>query len=204
MVRHDITLTSPTGKLVLTCPSDQDDNERIALLRTHPETLRYLPILPKTMTVEDVIKRRESRLDDPKTLDWNVDIVDADGKRTLVAMTTIFAIDEEYSSGETGILVAPDAHRSGLGTEVLYTVLKYGFETMKLHRIQFQTGADNVGMRGWLDRVAGAYYEGARRDGWKGIDGKFADVAVYSILEDEWREKTKRLLLERLKVEDES
>ncbi|KAL1760654.1 acyl-CoA N-acyltransferase [Schizophyllum commune] len=202
MVRHNIVLTSPTGKLVLTCPSDQDDNEGIRRLRTHPETLRYLPILPKTLTIEDVIKRRESRLDDPKTLDWNVDAVDADGKRTLVAMTTIFYIDEDNNSGETGILVAPDAHRSGLGTEVLYTVLKYGFETMKLHRIQFQTGADNVGMRGWLDRVAGAFYEGPRREGWRGLDGEYFDVAVYSILEDEWRGRTKRALLERLKIHD--
>ncbi|KAL1743496.1 acyl-CoA N-acyltransferase [Schizophyllum fasciatum] len=202
MVRHEVTLTTPSGKLLLTCPSAEDDNEAVARLRTHPETLRYLSFLPRTLTVEEVAARRESRLDDPHTMDFNVDAIDESGKRTLVAMSTIFAIEEEHGSCEAGIIVSPDAHRGGLGTDVLYTVLKHAFETMKMHRVQFQTSADNVGMRGWLDRVAGAFYEGPRRDGWRGVDGAYGDIAVYSILEDEWREKTKPALMRRLKIED--
>ncbi|TRM69319.1 acyl-CoA N-acyltransferase [Schizophyllum amplum] len=201
MVRHNLVLTSPTGKLVLVAPTAQDDDDAIAKMRTHPETLRYLSFLPRSLTLDEVAARREARLDDPKTYDFNVYPAGEKGGKPL-AVTGIMDIEEEHDACEAGIIVDPGAHRTGLGTEVLYTVLKFAFEKKKLHRVQFQTSANNDGMRGWLDRVAGACYEGTRRDGWKGLDGLYTGIAMYSILEDEWREKTKPALLMRMRVED--
>ncbi|TRM68908.1 acyl-CoA N-acyltransferase [Schizophyllum amplum] len=200
MVRHNLTLTSPIGRLVLVAPTAQDDEDAIAKLQTHPETLRYRTFSPRTMTSEEVAAKRERRLDDPRRFDFNVFTVD--GAHTLVAMTCLKDVDEEHNASEAGITVHPEVHRTGLGTEVLYTLLRFAFEEKKLHRVQFQTNAINAGMRGWLDHAAEAHCEGVLRHARRALNGNYEDVAVYSILEDEWREKTRAALLKRMKVED--
>lgn len=86
-----------------------------------------------------------------------------------------------------GILISPDMHRLGLGSETLYTLLKYVFEEQKLHRVTFETAEDNAPMRGWLDMV-GATLEAKRRDCWREVGPavKYTTVMGYSILEHEW------------------
>ena len=63
----------------------------------------------------------------------------------------------------------------------------------------FETAEANEAMRGWLERVLGATFEGKKRECWKGLDGTYLDVCSYSILEWEWRggvrEKLERLIL---------
>ncbi len=86
----------------------------------------------------------------------------------------------------------PALFGTGIATDVLYTLLVYVFEDRALHRATFETATINVAMRGWLDKVAGAKLEGEKREGWRTERGGYCDVACYSILGWEWRDKGKK------------
>ncbi|KAJ7247892.1 acyl-CoA N-acyltransferase, partial [Mycena haematopus] len=115
----------------------------------------------------------------------------------LVGTVGISHIVPVFNSCEVGIIISPDYHRGGLATDALYTLLAYVFEEKKFHRAGFVTAANNVGMRGWLDK-AGATLEGTLREAWSDGNGGFTDVSMYSILEREWAETVKPRLEVRI------
>ncbi|RDB24805.1 hypothetical protein Hypma_007790 [Hypsizygus marmoreus] len=198
MSQHTTTLISPTGRLQLVPPTPNDD-QAVSILRSHPTTLRHLRFLPKNVPIQNVSVRREARAKDPHIVDFHIHVMNADGSYFLGGMTGIFNVDEMHTSCEVGILISPDLHRGGFGTESLYMVLRYAFDDRKMHRATFETGEDNTPMRSWLENVLEATLEGKRRDCWKEGDGKYTNVTSYSILEGEWtghiKEKLERIVL---------
>ncbi|KAH8119771.1 acyl-CoA N-acyltransferase [Phellopilus nigrolimitatus] len=107
----------------------------------------------------------------------------------FIGMTGLFNIDRPNDSCSMGILIHPDYFRGGFATQVLYTLMVYAFEddNQHMHRIVFETGADNIQMRGWLENVVGAQMEFRWREAWKAAPGQWIDAVGYSILEHEWR-----------------
>ncbi|KAJ7102641.1 acyl-CoA N-acyltransferase [Mycena crocata] len=182
------TLPSKSGRLTLIPPPETDDAS-VSVLRSHPEIRRYLRYFPEHCSVADASARRQSRARDSTVLDFHIHASTAapGAASTFVGSTGIFRIDNEYGrSCEVGILISPDYFRGGLATDALYTILVYVFEDRKFHRAEFQTGADNAAMRGWLEK-AGATLEGRKRDIWSDpTTGGYTDVCMYSILEEEW------------------
>jgi len=180
-------------------PPIASNDEPVSELRSHVEIRRYLRFFPEHMSVEDARSRRGSRANNASLVDFHVHLVKDDGSTEFVGTTGIFNIHAEFNSCEAGILVSPNLHRSGITTEVFYLLLRYTFEDRNIHRVAFQTGTDNVGMRGWLERVAGARLEGIQRECWKD-DENYCDVAMYSILAGEWQGEVKEKLETRLKA----
>jgi len=194
-------LESRTGRIVLVEPNELHD-ELICTLRTHPITRKYLRFLPEKLSPEEAKKLREDRAGDLTSLWFNVFQLDGTGAIGQFAGSTgIFHIDNDNNHCEMGILLSPDLHRGGVGTDILFTLLSYVFDERKFHRVTFETGVDNINMRGWLEKVAGATLEGTRRDFWKDPEaGSYSDVSSYSILEREWRDVVKGKLENRLKL----
>ncbi|KAF8967873.1 acyl-CoA N-acyltransferase [Flammula alnicola] len=197
MPQHSLTLESPWKRIRLVPPSSSEDKES-ALCRTHPTTRRFLRILPEHMSEEDARIRRETRAEDKRILDFIVHFLQDDGSEKFAGFSGYFNIDEHHASCETGIIVAPDFHGKHIATEVFYVLLRYIFEEQKMHRTTFETGADNVPMQRWLEQVAGARLEAERKEAWKQVDGTFADVKGYAILDWEWRDHVKPRLERRL------
>ncbi|KAG6873425.1 hypothetical protein C0995_015850 [Termitomyces sp. Mi166 len=198
MSQHTIKLISPSGRICLVPPQAEDD-EAVAILRSHPETLRYLRFLPIHVTPDEARIRRETRASNPTVVDFHIHIKDSEGLFSFEGNTGLFNIDETNKSCEIGILLSPHLHRKGYATEALYLVLKYAFEDRRMHRATFETGADNLPMCSWLEKVLGATLEARRRECWSDMKGGYTDVRSYSILEWEWlggvREKLKKLVL---------
>jgi len=197
MPQHNISLESPWSRIKLVPPAVTDD-EACAVCRTHPITRRYLQFLPEHMTTEEAGIRRATRAEDSRIIDFNIHYLKHDETTQFAGVTSFFNLDERNLSCEVGLLVAPDLHGKGLATEALYLLLQYIFEERKLHRATFETGADNVGMRGWLEKVAGARLESDRKECWKQPDGSFNDVKGYAILESEWKGRVKNRLINRM------
>lgn len=198
MPQHQTVLISPSGKLKLIPPSSEED-EAISILRSHPITRKYLRIFPVHISVQEVAARRESRAEDPRIMDFYIHIIDQDGTGTFAGMTTIFNIDTMNKSCEAGILVPHDMYGKGIATETFYTLLQYAFEDLKLRRVTFETGADNIPMQRWFEEVAGARLEAERKECWVEIEeGKYTDVKGYAILDWEWRGRIRSRLEERL------
>lgn len=199
----DIRIDSPWGRLVLARPNPKDD-AAVAALRTHPESRRYLPFLPTSLSPDEWASKREARAAQDDVWDFHCYFADnitgtVDPLNPLLpGQCTIMHIDRDNRCAETGLLVHPSLHRSGVATEMLYMLLAHAFEhpELKLHRLDFTTSLDNVKMRGWLEKF-GAVHEYTFREKWADGKGGWIDVVGYRILDREWpkiREKIKKWL----------
>uniref|UniRef100_A0A0W0FH37 Intradiol ring-cleavage dioxygenases domain-containing protein n=1 Tax=Moniliophthora roreri TaxID=221103 RepID=A0A0W0FH37_MONRR len=216
MAPHNIVLKSRTSRLRLE-PAAEVNDEANAKIRMHPETRRYLRYLPEHFTTEEAQRLRESRVADPAVLEFNIYVKDKDGNDRFAGGTLIFHIEEQHRSCEAGIILSPEVHRGGVATDgeihaflaslsthvirVFYTLLSYIFEERKMHRVTFETGSDNLAMRGWLEKVAGARIEAQRLECWiDPVSGGYSDVTGYAILEWEWKDRIKERLENRLGI----
>jgi RimJ/RimL family protein N-acetyltransferase len=201
---HAVHVTEMVLDVSLVHPSPADD-EAVAALRSHPGTLRYLNFLPEYCSVEDSCKRREERTADPRTRDFHIHHlhgqsgVEHSATPSFVGTCGLTDINPVNCSAEAGILIVPELHRTGLGTQALYLLLNFAFDGLKLHRVVFETGEDNVAMRGWFEHVLEIKPESYLKEAWKRGDG-WMDAVVYRILEYEWREGLKHRLENRITV----
>lgn len=94
---------------------------------------------------------------------------------------------QRHRHGEIAYGLHPDLWGRGFGTAMGRELLRIGFAELGLHRICATCDPRNLGSAGVLRRL-GMTYEGRLRhtmlirDGWRDSD-------MYSILEDEWRER---------------
>jgi len=190
-------LASRDGSMKLISPCSSFD-EDVAILRSHKETLRYLPFLPQSMSIEDIRERRESRANQDTIFDLYILLCEEEEK-IFVGMCGLFNIDRRNDSCSIGILISPDYFRRGLATEALYLLMKYTFEndSLHMHRVVYETGADNIQMRGWLENVVGADMEFRWREAWKAPEG-WVDAIGYSVLDREWKTDVEQRLRSRI------
>ena len=93
--------------------------------------------------------------------------------------------NEKYRRGEVWYKLHPNFWKKGYGTESLKAVINFGFERLKLHRIQAGCAVNNIGSIKVLEK-AGMTREGRGRQtlplktGW-------SDNFEYSILETDQR-----------------
>ncbi|KAF8200952.1 acyl-CoA N-acyltransferase [Pholiota molesta] len=199
MPQHSTMLESPSHRIKLVPPSANDD-EAAASCRTHPITRRFLRFLPDHMSLEDARIRRETRAEDKRIVDFNIHYLQDNGSVQFGGFCGYFNIDEQNNSCEAGIIVSPDLHGTGVATEAFYILLRHIFDDRKFHRTTFETGADNIPMQRWLEKVACARLEANRKQAWNNLDGSFVDVKGYAILETEWRDHVKAQLESRMAI----
>lgn len=110
------------------------------------------------------------------------------GSNRHIGNVSLQAINAKARSAEFAILIGePDVYGKGVGYEAGRLLLRYGFETLNLHRIYCGTSSDNISMQK-LALKLGMTYEGRRRDAiFK--NGKFVDIIEYGILVREYEEK---------------
>ena len=90
----------------------------------------------------------------------------------------------EHRAGEIGFVFHPAYHGKGYAYEASRTLLRLGFEEMKLHRIVGRCDARNTSSSRLLERL------GMRREAhlveneW--VKGEWADELIYAMLDREW------------------
>jgi RimJ/RimL family protein N-acetyltransferase len=199
MPQHKITIESLSGRIRL-LPPDPALDEIVATHRTHPETLKYLRILPVKLTTEETCVRREKRAEDPSIVDFYAfSVKEDDARGEFIGISGIFKIDNDQNSCEIGILVAPGKHRAGYGTEILYCIMKWLFEERKFHRVTFEVAIDNVPMQRWLEKT-GIRLEAEKKEAWRMRSGEYEDVKGYALVQSEWRDRIKANLEARIRA----
>ena len=93
--------------------------------------------------------------------------------------------NQENHSAEVGYSLARAQWNRGLMTEALFAVLRFGFDEMRLNRIEAQHEVDNPAS-GRVMEKCGMRQEGILR-GRLYNKGRYVDVALYAILAEEWR-----------------
>lgn len=111
-------------------------------------------------------------------------ITDADDR--CLGHVGLYKIDHRVRSAEFAILLGDKkAWGTGIGRACTSFMLRFGFEELQLHRIYLSVLETNERARRLYESL-GFVHEGKLRHAqWKG--GRYLDVHVMSILEDEWR-----------------
>lgn len=91
----------------------------------------------------------------------------------------------ESPEGDIGYEFSPEHWGQGYATETAREIVRFGFETLKLHRIWSWCVADNVGSWRVMEKV-GMHREGHLREN-EFYKDRWWDTFMYAILENEWR-----------------
>ena len=113
--------------------------------------------------------------------DWAV-IYDHDCK--MVGTCGFTSFNCSCDSAEVGYVLNPDYWGKGIAVEALKQVLKFGFEELKLHRIEAKFIEENKRSLRVMEKV-GMTFEGVCREGML-VKGKYVNVGICSILRSEW------------------
>lgn len=102
------------------------------------------------------------------------------GSGRMIGTIGFMWVNREYSSAEVGYSLSREYWNQGIMTEALRRVISFGFQELRLNRIEAQHEVDNPAS-GRVMAHAGMQYEGVLRQRIKN-KGKFVDVALYAIL----------------------
>jgi RimJ/RimL family protein N-acetyltransferase len=94
-------------------------------------------------------------------------------------------INREHRRAELGYWIAFDRWNQGYATESNQRLIDFGFEVLGLHRIEARHFLRNPAS-GRVMQKLGMQHEGVERD-WAVKGERYESLAVYSILEHEWR-----------------
>ncbi|MEO3947409.1 GNAT family protein [Gorillibacterium sp. CAU 1737] len=149
---------------------EQDDEEIMRLTGT--KTRFSLP------QIESYLNRI---VDDPSRYDFL--ICHSDGQ--IIGESVLNEIDEEVRSAHFRIcLFRSDLCGKGTGSTAVKETVRFGFEELGMHRIDLEVFDFNErAYRSYLR--AGFREEGRKRDA-EWIDGRYVDVILMAILEEEW------------------
>jgi ribosomal-protein-serine acetyltransferase len=102
----------------------------------------------------------------------------------LAGVVGFLPIDRVNRCGEIGYWLAQSACGRGVMTRCCRFVVRYGFLTLDLNRIQIAAGTDNVESRAIAERLK-FKFEGVLR-GRENLYGTFIDHAMYSLLRSDF------------------
>ncbi|MCW4050204.1 MAG: GNAT family N-acetyltransferase [Candidatus Bathyarchaeota archaeon] len=160
-----------------------EDYDAIHVYATDPEVVKNMDWGPNTETDTRAFIKRS--MDDRR-------------KRPRLSYQLAITMDEELiggcgitiqnlktAEGEVGYVLRKDLWNKGITTEATGALLRFGFETLSLHRIIAKCNPENIGSYRVMEKN-GMQREGRLRKNLK-IRGEYRDTYIYSILEDEWK-----------------
>jgi ribosomal-protein-serine acetyltransferase len=168
------------GIVVRTLVPDEDA-EVFALVDANRDRLRpWMLWEPTTRTPADVREFIERSL--ASEADHEANGIWLDG---ALAGSIGLSVDVMANSGEIGYWLGEGFEGRGIMTRACHRFLDFGFDELRLHRIELCAAVQNERSRAVAIRL-GMTEEGIARDGSRVHDG-YLDLVLYGLLEDEWR-----------------
>lgn len=146
-------------------------------------------------------KKREEAENGEETYLFDV-LIDSGVQPLFGGISVLKNIDTLNSSCHAGIILSEEFHGCGLATIALYLLFRFAFEELGFHRVVLETGEDNLGMRGWIENVAGIRKEGVMKEAWRDprISDGWSDMISYAVLESEWVDGVESRLAARMGI----
>jgi ribosomal-protein-alanine N-acetyltransferase len=175
------TLTA--GRLTLRpfVPDDAFDVERLAGMREIADTTLNIPHPYPHGAAVEWIRAHEPAWREGSSATFA--IVDNASGRLAGAISLM--IKPEHRRAELGYWIALGCWNRGYATEAGHRLIDFGFDVLGLHRIEARHFVRNPAS-GRVMQKLGMQPEGIERD-WAIKWDRFETLAVYSILEPEWR-----------------
>jgi ribosomal-protein-alanine N-acetyltransferase len=176
------TLTTERLTLRPFIADDAFDIERLAGMREIADTTLTIPHPYPHGAAAEWILTHEPAWEAGTTATFAI-VETASGR--LVGVASLM-LNREHRRGELGYWIALDRWNQGYGTEANQCLMDFGFEVLGLHRIEARHFLRNPAS-GRVMQKLGMRPEGIERD--RAVKGdRYESLAVYSILEEEWRE----------------
>lgn len=116
---------------------------------------------------------------------------------TIIGTTRFLEISAADKKLEIGVTwIKKEFWGSTVNMECKYLLLRYCFEHLQLHRVQFRAKADNLRSRKAIEKIGGQL-EGIFRKDKIEPSGNYRNTAFYSIIDTEW-ESAKAMLISKL------
>lgn len=171
----------PTQRLLLRRLKLEDAPAYFSL-RSSPEVMIYLqrPLAQSEAEVLDQIKEQLQAQDEGKMVVWAI----ANLKDELIGIAGFWRMQLEHQRSEVGYMLLPQYHGQGYATEALREILAFGFNTLKLHKIEADVDPRNSASLRLLERF-GFRQEALFREN-RYYHGEFHDSCWLGLLREEW------------------
>ncbi len=179
---HLPELTTPRLTLRRMAVSDTFDMYEYASRQDVTKYLTWYPHPDRDYTRE-YLQYLGNRYSAGMFYDWAV-IYEPDCKMVGTCGFTSFNCASD--SAEVGYVLNPEYWGKGIATEALRRVLRFGFEELRLHRIEARFIEGNDRSRRVMEKV-GMQFEGIRREAML-IKGSYLNIGVCAILQLDWKE----------------
>lgn len=162
------------------------DLKAIHNLHCLPETDEFnaLGIPESILVTKDVIAPwiSENELEEVKNYTFAIEAIQ---DKSFMGLFGFKLGNKKYKRGEVWFKLHVNHWNKGYGTECLKAVVKYGFDTLNLHRIEAGCAVDNIGSIKVLEK-AGMSREGRGRQVLP-LKSGWSDNFEYAILESDYK-----------------
>jgi len=175
------------GKKVILAPPKREYIDTFLKWINDPEITQYLLVF-RPMTKEMEEEWFESLKERENDILFSILIPLNDKTEKLIGNCGIHKIDWKNRVGECGIIIGEKSEQSkGYGIEAMELLINYGFNTLNLNRLQLSVYDFNIPAIKLYKKV-GFIEEGRKRKA-HFVNGKYHDLIIMGILNEEWKEK---------------
>lgn len=160
----------------------KSDLEAIHVLQSIPEVDEYNTLgIPKDFEETKLVMEPLIEAHKKTEIDYYTFAIEQNSDNQFVGLIALKLGSKKYNSAEVWFKLNPSFWGKGYATEALAKLIEFGFEKLKLHRIEAGCAVDNIASSKVLEKV-GMQPEGKRRKtlplktGW-------SDNYEYAILE---------------------
>lgn len=177
--------TLETERIILRKISVDDADDMYEYSKEYGVTkyLTWSPHADKGVTLDYLIYLQD-RYKTGDFFDWAVVCKDTDKMIGTCGFTRFHFKD---NGAEIGYVLNPNYYGKGIATEVVGRVVRFGFENLRLERIEGRFMIENEASRRVMEKN-GMIFEGVRRNGML-IKGQYRNIGICSILKEDFFNK---------------
>jgi ribosomal-protein-alanine N-acetyltransferase len=150
--------------------------------RADPEVTRHTSIDAAKEPAALVFPTLDKAFDEKRAIRWAISSKDTGA---MIGDCGFFEINVPHARAEIGYVIAREHWRRGVGTSAVRGMVRWGFETLALHRIEAIVHRDNAASLRVAEK-AGFQREGVMR-GRTLMRDAYEDMVLYALLIDDWR-----------------
>jgi ribosomal-protein-serine acetyltransferase len=171
----------------LRLPEESDADELYELTAANREMLAEWMPWAAGATLDTTLEFiRSRRLEFARSGGFSSVIVERD---RIVGAIGFPVVNREQRSCEIGYWLGRSAHGRGTATLAVRALIDHAFGAEQLNRVVIEAGVGNARSRAVAERL-GFTLEGVLRQAERHPDGRYVDLAVYSLLRSEWPRNT--------------
>ena len=158
------------------------DLEDFYALRENDAVRRYIQRPPQTIEqVQEILQKTLSSHANNESISWAICFPD---QPKLIGVMGFWRSTREHHYAEIGYSLLPEFWGKGIASEAMLPILKYGFEQMRLHRVEADVDPANAASVRLLEKF-GFVREAHFKENYF-YDGRFFDSFIFSLLRTSW------------------